>query len=674
MNRFNFVSWTLIGVMALFFSSCEKAPFVTLTGPRSFSFNMEGGSQTFALSCNRDWVISSSESWVKVSPSSGNAVDGNITVTISCSPNETYDMRTASITVKVEELEEKISVTQESSLGLIVSPTVFNLTNAAQTIEIEVKDNVSYSVVIPDDAKNWISIISNTQTKALSNDKIILSIEQNTTYEDRESIVRISQIDGILEQTICVKQEKMAFLTADISSYESIWQGSDFAVMIRGNVDYTVSLPEWIVEKSKQSQKDGAVTIDALVLSVMENLGKERSDNVTLKWYSSGEEETCSIIISQGCPSIVVETPGSLEGLLPINKAALSCLVVSGDLGAIDYLALSDCPSLSTIDLSGVSNTTMPASAFANNAIIETVLLPKNLCAIPAKLFENSGISSIVFPSCIEVIHDKAFANCKRLSGELVFPSSLKEIGNYVFSGCTNLTCGITIPDSVVSIGDSAFSTDMSNTYDQPHFRGPLVLGKSLKYIGDSAFAWYEYSGELTIPESLTQIGACDSPGHEAVFFGSHFTSIKFHDNVEVIGDCVFQYCKFLERIVLPKNLKELGHQAFYECTSATGSIIIPDSVDYMGAQPFGECNSLDGYVLMNETISFYDGTFRDCTKLYTYYCKRKTAPMANDWTFRNCSQKYLGVPIGSKESYESAPYWKDFMVIEEIDFDSAEL
>ena len=122
--------------MAILFSSCEKEPFITMNGPRGYTFTSEGGSQSFTFSCNRDWSVSSTESWIRVSPSMGASNNREITVTITCSPNTTYDPRTASITIKVEELMETISVSQDTGLGLIVSPTTFDLTNDAQVIEV----------------------------------------------------------------------------------------------------------------------------------------------------------------------------------------------------------------------------------------------------------------------------------------------------------------------------------------------------------------------------------------------------------------------------------------------------------------------------------------------------------------------------------------------------------
>jgi len=190
---------------AISFIACEKAPFLTMTGPRSYTFTRDGGSQSFAFSCNRDWSVSSTESWIKVSPASGKASDGDITLTITCSPNTTYDARSATITVSLADLSESLTVTQDTGIGLIVSPTTVELTNAAQDIEIEVQKNVQYSVAIDESGVDWIK---QGGTKSLSTDKVTFHIAANTSYDDRESKIAFKQIDGTLTQMVTVRQSQ----------------------------------------------------------------------------------------------------------------------------------------------------------------------------------------------------------------------------------------------------------------------------------------------------------------------------------------------------------------------------------------------------------------------------------------------------------------------------------
>ena len=232
-----FVLVSLVFVVA----SCLKAPFLTLNTPRSFTFTNKGGSQSITFTCNRDWSVSSSESWIQVSPSSGTASDGEVTVKITCAENTTYDARTATVTVKVEELSEVISISQDTGLGLLVSPTTFDLTNAAQTIEIEVQKNVEYSFSIDPDAREWIT---HTGTKGLTSEKLTFSIEANETYDDREGVIAFKQSGGPLFESVVIKQSQKDGLFVEQDEYLVSAEEQIVDIKVKTNIDYTVSVDE----------------------------------------------------------------------------------------------------------------------------------------------------------------------------------------------------------------------------------------------------------------------------------------------------------------------------------------------------------------------------------------------------------------------------------------------
>lgn len=225
-------------------ASCQKAPFVTLNTPRSFTFTRDGGTQSITFTCNRDWSVSSSESWIQVSPPSGSATDGEITVKITCEANTTYDPRSAVVTVKVEELSEAISISQNTGIGLIVSPTSFDLTNAEQTIEIEVQKNVQYSVAIDNESAAWIK---QGGTKALTTDKVTFTISANTSYDYREGKIVFKQLDGNLSETIVVHQSQNNGLFITTPEYSLSNEAQTLSVEVKTNVEFEVSSQaDWI--------------------------------------------------------------------------------------------------------------------------------------------------------------------------------------------------------------------------------------------------------------------------------------------------------------------------------------------------------------------------------------------------------------------------------------------
>lgn len=240
-------------------ASCQKEPFLTFNGQKSFTFKDTGGSETITFSCNRAWTAKSSESWVTVSPAQGDANEEGVRVTITCAANTTYDPRTATVTIVSEGLSESISISQETNHGLITSPTTLELTNAEQDIEIEVQKNVQYSVAIDKDCSDWISVGG---TKALTTDKVTFHIAANPSYDDREGKITFKQIDGALSQTVTVRQSQTNGLFITTSEYDLSNEGHNLTVEVKANVEFEVtSQAEWIKFVETKALKASTISL-----------------------------------------------------------------------------------------------------------------------------------------------------------------------------------------------------------------------------------------------------------------------------------------------------------------------------------------------------------------------------------------------------------------------------
>lgn len=112
------LSLALITIAAVL-SSCQKAPELTLTGSASIELSEDGGSGSITFTANRDWEVSCSDSWVSVSPSSGTASDGPVTVSVRCNANTTYEDRTATVTIRMEELTQTVTIRQAGRIPVV---------------------------------------------------------------------------------------------------------------------------------------------------------------------------------------------------------------------------------------------------------------------------------------------------------------------------------------------------------------------------------------------------------------------------------------------------------------------------------------------------------------------------------------------------------------------------
>ena len=167
---------------------------------------MISGSVTFTT--NRDWSVTFSEPWVHVNPSSGSASDGEITLTVRCDANTTYEDRSATLTLKAEDLTQTFAVNQPANKGILVNQDTFSMSWQGGTLEVEAQANVEFDVT-PN--VNWIHYV---QTKALGIRTVVLNIDENQTYNIRSGCVTLKQKNGSLNQTITVRQAKKIAVTS----------------------------------------------------------------------------------------------------------------------------------------------------------------------------------------------------------------------------------------------------------------------------------------------------------------------------------------------------------------------------------------------------------------------------------------------------------------------------
>ena len=275
---------TIAFVFLFFTLSCEKEPFLVVSpDAHSYSFSEQGGSQQILFSCNNEWSVSVSESWIHVNPSSGSSSDGEIVLTIDCDPNSTYEDRMATILLSSKGFSEDICVTQDAKLGILVSSEKYYLTHEEQTVEIEVKSNVKYSVIIDDVCRDWISLGG---TKSLATNTVFFNIAANSNFDDREGSIRFVQNDGTTtEVKITQKQWNALFLSTPRENILSFKQQL-FEIKSLTNVELEVLIDsDWIAYEKTRGLNESIIC-----LSVAENLSFEkRSCQVVLKSNSVEE-------------------------------------------------------------------------------------------------------------------------------------------------------------------------------------------------------------------------------------------------------------------------------------------------------------------------------------------------------------------------------------------------
>ena len=315
--------------------SCQKAPELTITGPTSIELSADGSSGSITFTANRDWRVSSSDSWVTVSPSSGTASDGTVTVTVRCNANTTYEDRTATVTITMEELSKTVTIRQPANLGIVLPTQAFDLQSGAKTIDVTVQANVDYSVDI---SANWIK---QTGTKALSSKTLTFSIEENTTYDNREGKITLKPKQaGVAEQVISVKQAQKDALNVEKTTYDMPYGGGDIEIKVEANVAFDVTPNvEWIHYKQTKALDNSTV-----YLSVDENNTYERREGVVeIKQQNGSLSHSIKIEQQPGIGLIVTPDAFSLSNdaqtiEIEVKNNVSFDVIIPGD--ASDWISL----------------------------------------------------------------------------------------------------------------------------------------------------------------------------------------------------------------------------------------------------------------------------------------------------------------------------------------------
>ena len=155
------------------------------------------------------------------------------------------------------------------------------------------------------------------------------------------------------------------------------------------------------------------------------------------------------------------------------------------------------------------------------------------------------NITSVIIPSCVTSIGERAFYGCSKLTS-ITIPNSVTSIKDGAFYECRNLT-NITIPNSVTTIGDEAFYKCSKLT--------SITIPNSVTSIGKSAFEMCKNLTNITIPNSVTII-------KESTFaYCENLTNVTIPNSVMVIKDYAFEYSR-VYNVVIPARC-QIGKEAF---------------------------------------------------------------------------------------------------------------
>ena len=635
--------------------------------------------------------------WCTVAPTSGNA--GSHTIKVTTTPNETYDDRSVTVTLKAGAEVKSFVVSQKQKDALLLTNDKFEVDQAGGTVTVEVKSNVSYTAIIGEECKDWIK--ESNSTRALSATTKSYTVAMNEDGKKREGSIIFS--DGSLTETVHIYQAGGSIILLSQNDCHVSASGEEITVELRSNCDYEVVMPsvDWIKEtmtrgmsshtlhytvapndsydgrkaeiiyrdKSDSNIADTLTILqaqkDAIIISEKEVKVGSEGGTVEVKidanvdfemqlpdveWISetstrglSTHKKYLKIAENTGETSRTAEvvfknTTSGIEETLTVSQSAKGKRVkvhVEKPGTLSDYITESDKYTIEELEVSG------------NLGGLDIALICDMAGRKREHAFGTNGVLKRLDMSKATIIGDGECYVYGNWGGPQVIYSYPKDnvIGDHMFAS-TKLE-SIVLPDNVTEIEYDAFSIchELSN----------VAIPDVVKRIGQFSFSSTPKLKSVTIPRSMNTI--------EKYAFGSAngLTEIRIPGNIKAIEDGAFSYCANLASITIENGVENIGEIVFLYCKKLA-SIVLPESVSSIGEFCFADCSLLANVTLGSgvtsiEELAFYGAPIRQL-RCYAVVPPKMPGIFSSPFSADLVKGATLYVPAGTGMAYSESS-WK---------------
>ena len=486
--------------------------------------------------------------------------------------NESYSGREGTITIKQKDgnMSSTITISQPQGYAIILSEKVFELTSEAQSIVVELKTNIDYEIIIPEEAKSWVT---HATTRSFRTETMVFNIAENRNYDERTVEIIIKEKNTDLQEALIINQSKRKDIIITKKSYDINTLGGALEVVVRSSIEFEVIIPDnakWI----QLDKIDSKPIVDGLsTMTVYFNISK----------YDGDDSRTCNIQFSNTfegiSESITITQSGNKDTFW--GDITLSSLQEFEDFKNKEYkkivgnLYIKSISGFSDLGLMGGSLTEVSGEIYINGDFLTNLNGLKSLRKVGyLTINKYKGVDFRGLESLTSIVYDfqllnecrplssfKGLDNLKSIGGSFKMIGDLYDFHElYSFEGLDNL---VTIGKDFVIESDfyhfrtfnglSGLKTIGGNfrlsTADRTSFQSFDKINdfnglNNLERIGGSLTLWGSFDNLISFEglESLTFLGGnlIDKPYYSGDYSSfNSLTSFKGLDNLKTLGGIV---------------------------------------------------------------------------------------------------------------------------------------
>lgn len=546
---------------------------------KSLDFTSNSGESILSFTTNKDWTIEVSQSggdvsWCTVFPSKGKAGENEVLVKVA--ENTGTDDRNATLILTAKELTNRIVVTQKQKDAITLTTAKFEVDKNGGDIEVEVKANVSYEVIIPEQYQSWI------HKRTIRPDKCVFGIDKSEEYDKREGEIIFQS--GDLKETLKVYQTGGGVLLLSKNEYTVSDKGEQIAVELKSNYDFEVKMPQvdWITTTVTRS-----VSSHTLYYTIAPNDTYDKREAEIIYYDRTNKSLADTLKIVQVQKDAILLSQKEYD--------------ISAKGGTVEILVKSNINYAIHIN-----KETSQWVKLIQNVATKGLKQDKLLLQIEENSEVKSRVGNIVFTSAGSDLSDtiRVIQEAKQVEE--------KHVTIHVEKAGTLRT--------LLGIG-----TDLITHLEISGF----LNGTDLRLIRE--MAGIDYYGNLTSGQlrelDLTRATICSGGMNYSqhgsstdiankipagCFKESNLISILLPINIKSIDSQAFFFSKKLKKISIPNTCRNIGLYAFGVC--ALTSINISQSVSSIATNAFDRCYNLASITvdINNSSYSSVDGVLCD--------------------------------------------------------------